>query len=321
MKRSNGASRQRFSQSVNVDKRYDGCIAPILRKTISVVVPVKNNQSGVERLLDSILDRGETAGPLEIIVVDNNSLEPVRILDRHLDGGTPVRLLTCAKPGAAAARNVGAAAARGEWILFADSDCIPTSSFITGYCSADGRSIAYAGNVQGTPDNRLVRFYDTERTLLPRLKINAAGEEAPLYIVTANALVWKQTFDLCGGFDEGFDGAGGEDVELSLRLWKIGSIGSAPKSLVLHDFSDGVLGLWRRYSRYGRGNRTLEVVAGIGMRPRWGASTYRGLTNLLFKLIKHAALCYGYYYPSRMAKGVEGRIGQRSWQQADGHPR
>lgn len=297
-KRSDKTARQTFSQSIDVNKAYEGHVAPVTQEAISVVIPVKGNQHGVERLLDSLFDGGESTYPLEVILVDNNSPEPLRIPERHRNTAS-VRLLKCAKPGAAAARNVGAAAARGEWILFTDSDCIPTSSFVRGYTSVSGQAIAYAGNVQGTPSNSLTRFYDTERTLLPRLKTTAAGVEAPLYVVTANALIWKKAFDLCGGFDETFDGAGGEDVELSMRLWRIGGIGVALNSVVKHDFDDGVLGLWRRYKRYGRGNRTLEDVAGIAMRPRWRSSARRGSAGLRFRLIKHAALCYGYYYASQ----------------------
>jgi glycosyltransferase involved in cell wall biosynthesis len=243
--------------------------------------------------------------PLEIIVVDNNSVEPIYVPNRHLATGTPIRLLTCTKPGAAAARNVGAAAAQGNWLLFTDSDCIPSLSFITGYLNVSGQAIAYAGDVKGVPSTRLTRFYDTEEALLPRMKVNAAGEKVPLYIVTANALVWRHAFEVCGGFSEKFDSAGGEDVELSMRLWEIGSVECARSSVVMHDFSDGIVGLWKRFTRYGKGNKMLEAVAGITMKPKWRLPAHRDLYNICAKTIQHGALCYGYYTTNGQVEGTE----------------
>ena len=233
--------------------------------------------------------------PTEIIVVDNNSARPVFIPDHHNDKGVPISVLACTKSGAGAARNAGAAVARGDWLLFTDSDCVPTHSFLRGYMSTSGRAIAYAGHVRGVPDTSLARFYDAEGTLLPRLKVNAAGDSMPLYIVTANALVWRRAFEACNGFNEEFDDAGGEDVDLSIRLWQIGSIELAMDSVVMHDFSDGFLGLWRRFKRYGRGNSVLEGVAGLTMKPRWNPPRNPSPYSVWLKMIQHGALCYGYY--------------------------
>jgi hypothetical protein len=78
--------------------------------------------------------------------------------------------------------------------------------------------------------------------------------------------------------------------------------------VVLHDFSDGVLGLWKRFVRYGRGNGALERVAGLTMKPRWSRPRQQGLNNLWFKAVQHAALCYGYYTARRHSNGLAGRL-------------
>lgn len=291
-----------LDQSIDVRKRCEHDIDKISGMAISVIIPVKENQSGTERLLDAILDPKALVRPLEIIVVDNNSVEPIHVPDRHLAMGTPIKLLTCTNLGAGAARNIGAAAAQGDWLLFTDSDCIPEPNFIAGYLSVSGKAIAYAGDVKGTPSTRLTRFYDTEGTLLPSLRVNAAGEKVPLYVVTANALVWKHAFEVCGGFNEKFNSAGGEDVELSMRLWEIGSIERALSSVVMHDFSDGIVALWKRFVRYGRGNKMLEMVAGITIRPKLRLPTHRNIYNIFAKLIQYGALCYGYYVTSGQAQ-------------------
>ena len=80
---------------------------------------------------------------------------------------TRVRIISCETPGAAAARNAGVATASGNWLLFSDSDCVATSSTVTGYLGQREVAVAYAGDVRGFPAGHLTNFYDRERTLSP----------------------------------------------------------------------------------------------------------------------------------------------------------
>jgi GT2 family glycosyltransferase len=81
----------------------------------------------------------------------------------------------------------------------------------------------------------------------------------PQAIVTANALVSGIAFSFVGGFDETFTKAAGEDLDLGLRLRKLGVIGWAAKALVKHEFPEDREDFFRRFERYGAGNRQLEV--------------------------------------------------------------
>ena len=64
----------RLSQCIDTEQRYSCSIPGIYPKDISVVLPVKDNQAGVERFLDSIIENvPESYWPREIIIVDNNS--------------------------------------------------------------------------------------------------------------------------------------------------------------------------------------------------------------------------------------------------------
>lgn len=92
---------------------------------ISVVVPAYNETKLIESCLDSIIcafdGAGLDAGQRELIVVDNGSSDDTAV-KAEARGATvvkePVRQI-------ARARNTGAAAARGDWLLFVDADSWP----------------------------------------------------------------------------------------------------------------------------------------------------------------------------------------------------
>lgn len=89
---------------------------------ISVVIPMYNREKTIECTIKSILR--QTFLPMEIVVVDDCSTDrSVEIVREIRKKDRIVRLIRLKKnSGAQAARNCGIKAARGDWILFLDSD-------------------------------------------------------------------------------------------------------------------------------------------------------------------------------------------------------
>lgn len=89
---------------------------------LSVVIPLYNRAAGIGAVLAGL--RGRYGGRFEVIVVDDGSRDGSAdaaraALDAHrLEG----RVITQANGGPGAARNTGARAARGRWLIFHDSD-------------------------------------------------------------------------------------------------------------------------------------------------------------------------------------------------------
>ncbi len=120
------------------------------RPLLSVVVPVRNGGRDFEcclrRLRDSIL------ADYELIVVDDGSTDDSAMMARRA-GATVVRIPT--PQGPAAARNVGALAARANLVFFLDADVAVhprTLERALARFQADPELCALFGSYDDTPD-------------------------------------------------------------------------------------------------------------------------------------------------------------------------
>lgn len=84
----------------------------------SIIIPSYNRKNEIPALLASL--EYQTEYNFEVIIVDDHSVEPVEI--KHLYP-FPVNVIRNAQNlGAAESRNVGARAAKNDWLLFLDDD-------------------------------------------------------------------------------------------------------------------------------------------------------------------------------------------------------
>ena len=71
-------------------------IPSIKTEEISIVIPVKNNQHGIDNLLESIfVCQKKKDYPKEIIVVDNNEKLRTKIRPQFLEKGVEIKLFHC----------------------------------------------------------------------------------------------------------------------------------------------------------------------------------------------------------------------------------
>ncbi|MBL7894841.1 MAG: glycosyltransferase [Bacteroidia bacterium] len=261
---------------------------------ISIVIPVKDNQKGINKYLDSlfqVLSADEL--PKEIIIVDNNSRNEITLSKKYISSGK-VKLIQCKNLGPAAARNHGASIASGEWLLFNDSDCVPSRKILSGFLKADNGSVAYAGNIKSLGKDKLSKYYESQEILIPLKTYNESGDFVPQYLITANTLIWKEAFDEAGGFNESISIAGGEDVDLGLRLSQIGKLSYAFDSIAYHDFNDGIVGFYKRFKRYGYGNRLIEELWKTNMKPEKFYPNEKSFFNNVVATLQFYFLLFGY---------------------------
>ncbi len=88
---------------------------------VSVIMPVYNVEEFIEQGMDTLLN--QTMRNIEIIVVDDGSTDrSLEILNSYAAKDSRVRVFTQQNKFAGAARNLGLANARGEYVIFLDSD-------------------------------------------------------------------------------------------------------------------------------------------------------------------------------------------------------
>lgn len=88
---------------------------------ISVIMPVYNVENFVKRAFDSMIH--QTYQNIEILVIDDGSIDGTsKICDDYAKKDSRIHIVKQKNAGAAAARNHGMRLAKGEYILFMDSD-------------------------------------------------------------------------------------------------------------------------------------------------------------------------------------------------------
>ena len=180
---------------------------------VSVVVPAYNAAETLPSCLAALANQTCPASDYELIVVDDGSTDGTADIAR----AAGVQVITQSNAGPAAARNRGAAAARGELLLFTDSDCAPTPGWIAALIAAfaDPR-VAGAKGAYLTHQRGIVpRFTQLEyQERYDRM----AGAETIDFIDTYSAAYRRDIFLANRGFDTVFPTASVEDQEFSFRL-------------------------------------------------------------------------------------------------------
>jgi hypothetical protein len=218
------------------------------RPPVSVVMPFAGSRGEAEVAL-SALGALSVGGGDERILVDNTGIAPAA------EGVRIVRAPGERSP--AHARNVGAAQAGGEWILFLDADCRAPADLVDRYLAApvadDVGALAGAVAPAAGAETFAAR-YGAARSFLDQDAHLAHGYMPRA--VAANLLVRRTAFEAIGGFYEGVRAA--EDTDFSWRLQRAGwRLESRPRARVEHTYRASVGALRRQWRGYAAGRAWL----------------------------------------------------------------
>jgi GT2 family glycosyltransferase len=184
----------------------------VSRPEVSVVMPFAGDEHAAQDAIDALRALQLKPGD-ELILADNSGVARPR-------GGVAV-VRVAGERSPAHARNVGAARAHCDWILFLDSDCRAPAGLLEAYFSAPVADDvgALAGDVVPMPagDTLASRYGSARSFLSQQAHLNHPYRPRA---VAANLMVRRAAFEQIGGFYEGVRAA--EDTDFSWRLQQAG---------------------------------------------------------------------------------------------------
>ena len=191
----------------------------------SVVIPTYNRQPILEKCLralegQKINPSGAIAG-YEVILVDDGSTDGTLewLEDAALREFSHLRWFGQVHSGPAAARNLGVTHARGDTIIFIDSDLVVSDNFI----EAHGQGLVWGREKNGS--DRLFtygRVIETSNFDNPTSEPYKLTDFSAAYFATGNVAISRHWLEKAGLFDTRFQFYGWEDLELGVRLKKLG---------------------------------------------------------------------------------------------------
>lgn len=229
--------------------------ATAVRPAVSVVVPTYARPDRLRACLAALAALDTPAGGFETIVVDDGSPVPAEAIAGPFRASLDLRVLRQANAGPAAARNAGAAVARGALLAFTDDDCAPDPAWATVLVAATARhpgALLGGRTVNALSGNS---YAEASGLLLDFLGAYFAPETGRVPLVPSNNLaVPAEAFRALGGFDAGFALAAGEDRDLCARWHEVGyPVALVPGAVVRHAHEMGLAGFVRQHVAYGRG--------------------------------------------------------------------
>jgi glycosyltransferase involved in cell wall biosynthesis len=235
---------------------------------ISVIIPAYNAEKSIGACLSSLQD--QVKKPDEIIVVDDGSRDGTALA---VSSFKEVDLIKQTHKGPAAARNAGAKKAKGNILLFTDSDCVPDKNWVSEMAKPFENSevAGVQGRYRTEQRGAMARFVQLEiedryDRMRKRKYIDFIGSYSAGYL--------KDVFIKYGGFDESFPMASGEDPEISFKLAKAGhKMVFNEKAVVGHNHVESLGAylkqkFWRAFWRVHLYRKHISKIAGESYTPQ-----------------------------------------------------
>ncbi len=244
--------------------------------TVSVVVPYYDQQHSLDLVLTALSRQTHPASRLQVVVADDGSPVPP---GTGAASGLDVRVVRQPDDGfrAAAARNLGAATAEGEVLLFLDADTVPEPDYVARLAAGPGLAPDLLvvgrrrhGDLADWTTERLSAWLDggpgPDELPAPGWLADAYADSGDLlradhrsyrHVISAVLGLHRDLWAELGGFDPGFRGYGGEDWELAHRAWCSGAVlRHVPEAVAWHDGPD-----WAGRAERGPGAQNEQTLA------------------------------------------------------------
>ena len=183
---------------------------------VSVIFPTRRRREYLRVALESVASQVR-AHQGELLVVEDDPADPAT---ERLTAGHGARYLSHGAPrGLNAARNTGAAAARGTLLCFLDDDVRAWPGWLSALLTAEERCpehLVFGGPIRADLENTNLHACGREPLPVTSLDLGPEDRDAE-FAWGANLTLRRRAIDMAGGFDESLDLYGDEE-DLQRRL-------------------------------------------------------------------------------------------------------
>ncbi len=238
-----GSKPQKVASNINLNLN-----SKLTEPVVSIVIPCMNQGVYTLECIASIASSCKTTVPYEVIIVDNDSEDPIYQIIKKMPG---IKYLRQEKNmGFGEACNIGAHESKGKYILFLNNDAqlmpVAINAFVNAYESGlehvgiiGPKVLSFDGVLQEggcclSPDGsgELIGFGRDHRE--PRFNYRREVE----YISGVALFISKEDFIKVEGFDPIYSPAYCEDADLCLKIRKLGKkIYYEPAAIIAHHLS------------------------------------------------------------------------------------
>ncbi|WP_204151434.1 glycosyltransferase [Leptolyngbya sp. CCY15150] len=190
----------------------------------SIVIPTYNRQPILAKCLLALESQRLTPESgiqgYEVVVVDDGSTDAtIDWMTQQSDQLPHVRLVQQQHQGPAAARNLGVAHAKGDTIIFIDSDLVVTDRFLLAHARGLQQGYRDLGSDRLFTYGAVINTCNFEQPTSASYKVT---DFSNAYFATGNVAIARHWLETAGLFDTEFQLYGWEDLELGVRLKKLG---------------------------------------------------------------------------------------------------
>lgn len=179
---------------------------PILQKCLTALERQTLTDSKVTGYEIILVDDGSTDGTLDWVAQNQRQLPHVQTFAQEHQGPS-------------AARNLGVQKAQGDTIIFIDSDLVVTEQFLQAHADALVKGEKQLGSDRLFTYGWVINTCNFENPTSEPYKIT---DYSAAYFATGNVAIAKKWLEQAGLFDTRFQLYGWEDLELGVRLKKLG---------------------------------------------------------------------------------------------------
>ena len=191
---------------------------------IDVVVPCYNVEGVVGKCIDSLLDQTISPNEYHCFFINDYSTDNTQnVLEKYKNTKNITIINQKNNLGLASTRNTGIKKGNSKMVAFLDSDMTVEKDWLESFFQYFSKNIIAVMGDNIPPGN--LSLSPVEKYYFGKLRgarQYSDNENIPLqYMLFGNAMIRREALERSGMFDEKINSYGGEDTDLSAKLWNI----------------------------------------------------------------------------------------------------